>query len=118
MFKAPDDPRVTRLGKLLRAYSIDELPQLFNVIKGEMSLVGPRPLILSEDDHVTEEWARSRLRLRPGMTGVWQVLGRSEIPFEEMTKLDYLYVTNWSLRRDLSLILRTIPAVLRSGATY
>lgn len=118
MFKAPDDPRVTRLGKLLRAYSIDELPQLFNVIKGEMSLVGPRPLILSEDDHVTEEWARSRLRLRPGMTGVWQVLGRSDIPFEEMTKLDYLYVTNWSLRRDLSLILRTIPAVLRSGATY
>jgi lipopolysaccharide/colanic/teichoic acid biosynthesis glycosyltransferase len=82
-----------------------------------MSLVGPRPLILVEDVHV-QDWARNRLNLRPGMTGVWQVLGRSEIPFEEMTKLDYLYVTNWSLVGDLKLIGRTIPAVLKRRAAY
>jgi exopolysaccharide biosynthesis polyprenyl glycosylphosphotransferase len=112
MFKVPGDPRVTRFGRLLRHYSLDELPQLLNVFKGEMSLVGPRPLILDEHNHV-DEWARKRLDLRPGMTGLWQVLGRSEIPFGEMTQLDYLYVTNWSLSTDLALIFQTLPAVFR-----
>jgi exopolysaccharide biosynthesis polyprenyl glycosylphosphotransferase len=112
MFKVQDDPRVTRFGRSLRRYSLDELPQLINVLKGEMSLVGPRPLILDEHNHVGD-WARKRLDLRPGITGLWQVLGRSEIPFGEMTQLDYLYVTNWSLGNDVSLILRTLPAVLR-----
>ncbi len=97
MTKIPDDPRVTRVGRFLRRSSIDELPQLINVIKGEMSLVGPRPLILEEDAFV-QEWARKRLDLKPGITGLWQVLGRSDIPFDEMTKLDYVYVTNWSLQ--------------------
>jgi exopolysaccharide biosynthesis polyprenyl glycosylphosphotransferase len=112
MFKVPGDPRVTRFGRLLRRYSLDELPQLFNVLKGEMSLVGPRPLILDEDEHVGE-WARKRLDLKPGMTGLWQVLGRSDIPFDEMVKLDYVYVTNWSLWNDCRLLWRTIPVVLR-----
>ena len=105
------DPRITRVGRFLRHSSLDELPQLWNVLKGEMSLVGPRPLIESEDRQL-EGWGRSRLDLTPGMTGLWQVLGRTSIPFEEMVKLDYLYVTNWSLWTDLRLILRTLPAVL------
>jgi exopolysaccharide biosynthesis polyprenyl glycosylphosphotransferase len=117
MFKIPNDPRVTRVGSFLRRSSLDELPQLLNVLKGEMSLVGPRPLILDEDQHV-EDWARKRLSLRPGITGLWQVLGRSDIPFEEMTKLDYLYVTNWSLGEDLRLIFLTLPALARSRAAY
>jgi lipopolysaccharide/colanic/teichoic acid biosynthesis glycosyltransferase len=114
MFKIPDDPRVTRVGRFLRRYSLDELPQLINVLKGEMSLVGPRPLILDEHEHV-HDWAQKRLKLRPGITGLWQVLGRSEIPFSEMTSLDYLYVSNWSLGRDLKLIVRTIPALFREN---
>ena len=114
MFKIPDDPRITRVGGFLRRYSLDELPQLINVLQGEMSLVGPRPLILDEDQHV-REWARERLNLKPGITGPWQVLGRSDIPFAEMVRLDYLYVTGWSLFRDFGLIFRTIPAVLRTS---
>ena len=117
MFKVPDDPRVTRVGGFLRRTRIDELPQLFNVICGEMSLVGPRPLILDEDQYVVR-WARCRLKLKPGMTGLWQVLGASDIPFDEMTKLDYLYVTNWSLREDLRLIMLTLPALARARAAY
>jgi exopolysaccharide biosynthesis polyprenyl glycosylphosphotransferase len=112
MFKAPLDPRMTRVGRLLRRYSLDELPQLVNVLKGEMSLIGPRPLILEEDRFV-ESWARKRLLLRPGMTGLWQVLGRSAIPFEEMVKLDYLYVTTWSLANDCRLLVQTIPLVFK-----
>jgi len=106
-----DDPRVTRVGRLLRLSSLDEFPQLVNVLRGEMSLVGPRPLIESEDA-LLEWWARSRIDLTPGLTGLWQVLGRTSIPFEEMLKLDYLYVTNWSLWNDFRLMLRTLPAVL------
>jgi exopolysaccharide biosynthesis polyprenyl glycosylphosphotransferase len=106
------DPRVTRVGRFLRMTSLDELPQLWNVLRGEMSLVGPRPLIEAEDAQVTG-WGRSRLDLTPGITGYWQVLGRTNIPFEEMIKLDYLYVSNWSLWGDIRLILRTLPAVLR-----
>jgi exopolysaccharide biosynthesis polyprenyl glycosylphosphotransferase len=118
MFKIPDDPRVTRVGRFLRRYSLDELPQLINVVRGEMSLVGPRPLILEEDQHVAE-WGRNRLNLKPGITGPWQVLGRNEIPFDEMVKLDYLYVTNWSLWRDLRLMLQTVPAaVTRRVGSY
>jgi exopolysaccharide biosynthesis polyprenyl glycosylphosphotransferase len=117
MFKIPDDPRTTKAGRFLRRYSLDELPQLINVLKGDMSLVGPRPLILDEDKNVAE-WARKRLFLKPGITGLWQVLGRSDIGFDEMTKLDYLYVINWSLGGDLSLILRTIPAVFRTRRAY
>jgi len=110
------DPRITRVGRFLRLTSLDELPQLWNVLRGEMSLVGPRPLIAEEDRNV-EGWARGRLDLTPGITGLWQVLGRTTIPFEEMVKLDYLYVTNWSLWEDIKLILRTLPVLLtRRGA--
>jgi exopolysaccharide biosynthesis polyprenyl glycosylphosphotransferase len=114
MFKVPNDPRTTRFGRFLRRHSLDELPQLINVVKGEMSLVGPRPLILDEDQHV-QEWARKRLDLKPGITGLWQSLGRSEIPFEEMVRFDYLYVTTWSMWNDARLLLRTIPLVVRGG---
>jgi exopolysaccharide biosynthesis polyprenyl glycosylphosphotransferase len=112
MFKVVGDPRVTRLGRILRRLSIDELPQLWNVLRGEMSLVGPRPLILEEDAHVTD-WAERRLDLKPGITGIWQVLGRDGIPFEEMVRLDYVYVTSWSLGGDLRLLLRTLPSMVR-----
>jgi lipopolysaccharide/colanic/teichoic acid biosynthesis glycosyltransferase len=103
---------VTRVGRVLRTFSFDELPQLWNVFRGDMSLVGPRPLIGSEDERVLG-WARARLHLAPGITGLWQVLGRTNIPFEEMVKLDYLYVTNWSLWTDVKLLIRTIPVVMR-----
>jgi exopolysaccharide biosynthesis polyprenyl glycosylphosphotransferase len=106
------DPRVTRVGRLLRQTSLDELPQLWNVLRGEMSLVGPRPLSLDDDSKI-DGWGRGRLDLTPGMTGLWQVLGRTSLPFEEMVRLDYLYVTNWSLWGDVRLMLRTVPAVLR-----
>ncbi len=110
------DPRLTRVGRFLRMASLDELPQLWNVVRGEMSLVGPRPLVESEDQRIGG-WARSRLELTPGITGYWQVLGRTTIPFEEMVKLDYLYVVNWSLWNDIRLMLRTLPAILtRRGA--
>ncbi len=114
MFKIPHDPRVTRCGKWLRRFSIDELPQLLNILKGDMSLVGPRPLILEEDMHVVD-WRRQRLNLKPGMTGLWQVLGRDDIGFEEMVRLDYVYVTTWSLLNDMKLVLRTIPALYRAS---
>jgi exopolysaccharide biosynthesis polyprenyl glycosylphosphotransferase len=106
------DPRVTRVGRILRSVSLDELPQLWNVIKGDMSLVGPRPLTPADHAQVAI-WGRRRLDLTPGITGVWQVLGRTRIPFEEMVKLDYLYVTNWSLWGDVRLLIRTLPSVLR-----
>jgi exopolysaccharide biosynthesis polyprenyl glycosylphosphotransferase len=114
--KLERDPRVTRVGRVLRLTSLDELPQLWNAIKGEMSLVGPRPLVEAEATRVTG-WVRSRLDLAPGITGLWQVSGRTNIPFAEMTKLDYLYVTNWSLWLDIKLLLRTPPILVsRRGA--
>jgi lipopolysaccharide/colanic/teichoic acid biosynthesis glycosyltransferase len=109
--KLDSDPRITRVGRLLRRVSLDELPQLWNVLRGEMSLVGPRPLIEDEDERV-QGWARGRLDLTPGLTGYWQVLGRTRIPFEEMVKLDYLYVMNWSLWEDMRLMLRTLPTLV------
>lgn len=106
------DPRVTRVGSILRRTSIDELPQLINVIRGDMSLVGPRPLPEAEDAGI-KGLHRGRLDLIPGITGLWQVLGRTAIPFEEMIKLDYIYVANWSLWMDIRLLMRTLPAVVR-----
>jgi exopolysaccharide biosynthesis polyprenyl glycosylphosphotransferase len=109
--KVDHDPRITSVGHRIRRFSLDELPQLWNVLRGEMSMVGPRPLIPVEDDRVLG-WARGRLDLTPGITGYWQVLGRTRIPFEEMVKLDYLYVMNWSLWEDVRLMLKTLPVVL------
>jgi exopolysaccharide biosynthesis polyprenyl glycosylphosphotransferase len=113
MFKISDDPRVTRVGRLLRRTSLDELPQLFNVLRGEMSLVGPRPLVCDEDALVLG-LDRSRLHLTPGMTGPWQVLG-ARVPMQEMLGIDYLYVSGWSLWADIKLLVRTARHVLRSG---
>jgi lipopolysaccharide/colanic/teichoic acid biosynthesis glycosyltransferase len=109
-FKIPNDPRITRVGRFLRATSLDELPQLFNVLRGEMSLVGPRPLVLDEDEQVAG-WHRRRLDLTPGMTGAWQILG-NRVPLEDMVSLDYLYIVNWSLWSDIEILLRTVPHVL------
>jgi len=117
MFKIADDPRITRFGRFLRRWSLDELPQLLNVLRGEMSLVGPRPLILDEDENVVGR-QRHRLDLLPGITGLWQVLGRSDIPFSEMVTLDYLYVNNWSLWGDIKLLIRTISVVLHRRGAY
>jgi exopolysaccharide biosynthesis polyprenyl glycosylphosphotransferase len=113
LFKIAADPRVTRFGRLLRASSLDELPQLVNVLRGEMSLVGPRPLILPEDAKI-KGLDRRRLFLTPGMTGHWQILGSNVVPLAEMVKLDYLYVAGWSLWSDVKILLRTVPHVLAS----
>ena len=117
MFKIELDPRVTRVGTFIRRYYLDELPQLFNVLRGDMSLVGPRPLIPEEDQYVLD-WQRHRLALKPGMTGLWQVLGSNEIPFDEMVKLDYLYVSGWTLAKDIQLLLQTVTAVFRRRSHY
>jgi exopolysaccharide biosynthesis polyprenyl glycosylphosphotransferase len=116
MFKIADDPRVTKVGRHLRRTSIDELPQLLNVLRGEMSLVGPRPLVPDEDGQVIG-WHRARLELTPGLTGPWQVMGRTNIPFQEMVALDYLYVAEWSLWNDIKLLIRTAPVVVLGGGT-
>jgi exopolysaccharide biosynthesis polyprenyl glycosylphosphotransferase len=118
MFKIREDPRVTRVGRFIRRYSLDELPQLFNVVKGEMSLVGPRPLIFPETDALDEHWHLRRLELRPGLTGPWQIYGRSQSPFQEMVRFDYQYVAGWSLARDIEILFATLPAVFSGRGAY
>lgn len=116
-WKMQDDPRVTRVGKFIRKFSLDELPQVFNVLLGDMSLVGPRPHIVQEVDQY-EEWHRLRLNVKPGITGLWQVNGRSDVPFDEMVKYDLYYIESWSLWLDIKTILRTISAVLAGKGAY
>ena len=111
LFKIARDPRITRVGRVLRACALDELPQLFDVLRGEMSLVGPRPLVVDEDECVSG-WYRRRLELMPGMTGPWQILGPARVPLQEMVAIDYLYVANWSLWGDVKIMLRTVPHVV------
>jgi exopolysaccharide biosynthesis polyprenyl glycosylphosphotransferase len=106
------DDRVTRVGRILRRFSLDEAPQLLNVLRGDMSMVGPRPLVIAESEALTHDWQGRRADLRPGLTGPWQVAGRSNIPFSDMIKLDYQYVAGWSLARDAEILLATLPAVL------
>ena len=117
LFKMRNDPRVTRVGAFLRRYSIDELPQLINVLRGEMSLVGPRPPLPSEVALYPLDMRR-RLAVRPGLTGLWQVSGRADLPWEEVVRLDVRYVESWSLSLDLVILLRTVTAVLRSAGAY
>ena len=111
LFKIADDHRVTRVGRVIRRLSLDEMPQLFNVLRGEMSLVGPRPLVCDEGER-TAGWDRGRLHLMPGMTGPWQILASSRVPLSEMVKLDYLYVAGWSLWSDGKILLWTVGHVL------
>ena len=117
LFKIKDDPRVTKVGKFLRRWSLDELPQLFNVLKGDMSLVGPRPALQSEID-LYEPWQKERLKVKQGLTGLWQVSGRSNLPFSEMVKLDIYYVRHRSIIMDLKILLKTLPAVLKRDGAY
>jgi exopolysaccharide biosynthesis polyprenyl glycosylphosphotransferase len=117
LFKMRRDPRVTVVGRALRRWSLDELPQLINVVRGEMSLVGPRPPLPAEVE-LYEDWQLGRLRAVPGLTGLWQVSGRSEVPFHDMVRLDLHYIRNWSMSLDLEILLRTIPAVLTNRGAY
>jgi exopolysaccharide biosynthesis polyprenyl glycosylphosphotransferase len=117
LFKMRRDPRITRIGAFLRRWSLDELPQLLNVLRGEMSLVGPRPPLPSEVAEY-EDWQMGRLRAVPGLTGLWQVSGRSEVPFHDMVRLDLHYIRNWSFGLDVEILLRTIPAVMTNRGAY
>jgi exopolysaccharide biosynthesis polyprenyl glycosylphosphotransferase len=116
LFKIKDDPRMTPVGRFLRRFSLDELPQLWNVMRGEMSLVGPRPLP-QRDFEMLDEWHKKRYLVLPGVTGLWQVSGRSELDFDDLVRLDFLYLEHWSPFLDLTIIVKTVPAVLlRRGA--
>jgi exopolysaccharide biosynthesis polyprenyl glycosylphosphotransferase len=117
LFKIKADPRITRVGRILRRFSLDELPQLLNVLRGEMSLVGPRPPLPAEVAEY-EDWQLGRLGAVPGVTGLWQVSGRSEVPFHDMVRLDLHYIRNWSLALDVEILMRTVPAVLTSRGAY
>ncbi len=117
VFKMTNDPRVTAIGRWLRKTSLDELPQLWNILKGEMTIVGPRPPIAYELDHYLP-WHHERLRVTPGLTGLWQVSGRSNVPFEEMVRLDIHYINSWTILEDVRIILKTIPVVLRGSGGY
>jgi lipopolysaccharide/colanic/teichoic acid biosynthesis glycosyltransferase len=116
LFKIRDDPRMTGVGKLLRRFSLDELPQLINVLRGQMSLVGPRPLPQRDYERL-EPWHMKRYLVMPGMTGLWQVSGRAELDFDDLVRLDFLYLERWSIFLDLTILAQTVPAVLsRRGA--
>jgi exopolysaccharide biosynthesis polyprenyl glycosylphosphotransferase len=117
LFKVRDDPRTTRVGRLLRRLSLDELPQFWNVLLGEMSLVGPRPQVPEEVEQY-EDWHHRRLEVLPGITGLWQVLGRSDTSFDEMVRLDIYYAENWSLDMDLRIMIQTLPAMLSGRGAY
>ncbi len=117
LFKIRDDPRMTPVGRFLRRFSLDELPQLVNVIRGEMSLVGPRPLPMRDFERL-EDWHKKRYLVLPGITGLWQVSGRSELDFDDLVRLDFLYLERWSMLLDLSILLKTIPAVLTRRGAY
>ena len=117
IFKIREDPRVTRVGRVLRRFSLDEFPQLWNVVRGDMSLVGPRPLPQRDYDRL-EDWHRKRYLVLPGMTGLWQVSGRSELDFDDLVRLDFVYLERWSVFLDLTILLKTIPAVLRSKGAW
>ncbi|KJB86202.1 hypothetical protein AZ66_20235, partial [Paenibacillus sp. E194] len=116
-FKMKNDPRITRVGRLIRKFSIDELPQLFNVLKGEMSLVGPRPPLPNEVE-CYDDFQWRRLDIRPGITGLWQVSGRSDITFDEWVKLDLYYIEKWSISLELKILIKTIPVVLKGEGAY
>jgi exopolysaccharide biosynthesis polyprenyl glycosylphosphotransferase len=117
LFKIRDDPRVTRVGSLLRRFSLDELPNVLNVLRGEMSLVGPRPLPL-RDYALLEDWHRKRSFVLPGMTGLWQISGRSDLSFDDLVRLDFYYLENWSIGLDISILAKTLPAVVASRGAY
>jgi lipopolysaccharide/colanic/teichoic acid biosynthesis glycosyltransferase len=117
LFKLRNDPRRTRVGRWIRRYSLDELPQLLNVLRGEMSLVGPRPN-LPEEVEQYQDWHSKRLTVSPGITGLWQVSGRSDLTFDEMVLLDIYYVENWNLTMDLGIMLRSFPAILQARGAY
>jgi exopolysaccharide biosynthesis polyprenyl glycosylphosphotransferase len=117
LFKIRDDPRVTRVGRLLRRFSLDEIPQIGNVLKGEMSLVGPRPLPL-RDYRLLADWHRRRYAVLPGMTGLWQISGRSGLSFDDLVRLDFTYLENWSVWLDISILVKTIPAVIMRRGAY
>jgi exopolysaccharide biosynthesis polyprenyl glycosylphosphotransferase len=117
VFKLRADERITRVGKLLRKTSLDELPQLFNVVRGDMSIVGPRPPIPYEVENY-QLWHRKRLDMKPGITGLWQVSGRNRLPFDEMVRMDLYYIENWSLLLDIKIILQTLPVMWRGEDVY
>ena len=117
LFKMKNDPRITRVGRFLRKFSIDELPQIINVLKGELSLVGPRPPIPSEVEKY-DEWEMKRMNVKQGITGLWQISGRSDLSFEEMARLDLYYIQNWSIEMDIKIIIKTIPTVLFGKGAY
>jgi len=117
VYKLADDPRVTSVGNFLRKTSLDELPQFINILRGEMAIVGPRPPLQYELEYY-EEWHKLRLKAKPGLTGLWQVSGRSSVPFNEMVKLDLYYIEHWSLLLDLKIMLRTVPVMLFGSGGY